>query len=710
MRRIYLLVAFFLLCVPFALLGQSHQLDSFRLVLKNSDVKDTSRILTLCDYAFALDANNDYDSILILARQASEAAQKLNYSKGLGRAYWLMGMANYYLDEIDSAESYLDKGLPFAMASNDIRELGRIYNSKANVARYRGNNALAIDLYFESLKLKEKNGDRFGEALTLNNIANVYNEQGDYNKALKFYLRSLKIRRELNREQGASMLLSTLAENYIKLGSLDSAQYFLNRALVFAKSTRQPWNLIHVYGALILYHNRANNPDSVLQYIKLGLKAAKEAKSKDREALMFLHRAAFEIDQNDFKEALAFADSALNLADGLKRKDYVISGTGYKSESLFGLKRFEEAYRFSKLFKQMSDSSRNTDFQKALQGKELEYELDKQKILNEKSRLQFEQDLKLSRWIITFAVALTLTLSGLVFIFYKNNQFRKRVNDRLQQKRIEIELKNKEILAQNNELQKQKEEIFTINSGLEANVQQRTKELYETVRELTRQNGDLEQFSFIVSHNIRAPIARIQGLLNLIELSPAENRESYHKLIRESSNHLEEVIQDLSKIINVRNNFALTKEAVNVNELVRSILYTLKTELDQIKGEVKIHFGDEILLVSVQPYLHSIFYNLISNAIKYRSPERSLQITIRGENTGTWCKFSISDNGRGIDLSDNNRKKLFGLYQRFHPAIEGKGFGLYLVKTQLESIGGSIEVMSEIGRGTEFLFTIPTNT
>ncbi|MFM8913814.1 MAG: ATP-binding protein [Flammeovirgaceae bacterium] len=71
------------------------------------------------------------------------------------------------------------------------------------------------------------------------------------------------------------------------------------------------------------------------------------------------------------------------------------------------------------------------------------------------------------------------------------------------------------------------------------------------------------------------------------------------------------------------------------------------------------------------------------------------------------CQFSVSDNGRGIDLSRGNDKKVFGLYQRFHPAIEGKGFGLYLVKTQLEAMGGSISIQSEPGKGTHFHFIIP---
>ena len=94
----------------------------------------------------------------------------------------------------------------------------------------------------------------------------------------------------------------------------------------------------------------------------------------------------------------------------------------------------------------------------------------------------------------------------------------------------------------------------------------------------------------------------------------------------------------------------------------------------------------------------------MSNAIKYRSDKRKLQITISTQRENHGVVLKISDNGMGIDL-DNYGQKLFGLYQRFHDHVGGKGMGLYLVKTQVEALGGSISVESKVDHGTTFTIT-----
>jgi hypothetical protein len=99
--------------------------------------------------------------------------------------------------------------------------------------------------------------------------------------------------------------------------------------------------------------------------------------------------------------------------------------------------------------------------------------------------------------------------------------------------------------------------------------------------------------------------------------------------------------------------------------------------------------------------VHSILYNLLNNAIKYRSPERKPVITITSQQSEHYFILEIADNGLGIDLKQNG-DNLFKLYKRFHFHTEGKGLGLYLVKLQVEALGGYIKVDSEINRFTRF--------
>jgi signal transduction histidine kinase len=120
-----------------------------------------------------------------------------------------------------------------------------------------------------------------------------------------------------------------------------------------------------------------------------------------------------------------------------------------------------------------------------------------------------------------------------------------------------------------------------------------------------------------------------------------------------------------------------------------------------------MHLNLEVAKVhAIEPYMESIFYNLISNAIKYQSGDRKLQINISSYPDGSNVILEVKDNGIGMDL-DQSGSKLFGLYQRFHDHVGGKGLGLYLVKTQVEALGGSISVESEVNEGCTFRITFP---
>ena len=103
----------------------------------------------------------------------------------------------------------------------------------------------------------------------------------------------------------------------------------------------------------------------------------------------------------------------------------------------------------------------------------------------------------------------------------------------------------------------------------------------------------------------------------------------------------------------------------------------------------------------IAPYVESILYNLISNAIKYRDPERSPHIAIKTTHENEFVCLAVMDNGLGIDLK-KYKQNIFSLYKRFHLHVEGKGLGLYLVKTQIEALGGRVEVRSEPNEGTTF--------
>ena len=239
---------------------------------------------------------------------------------------------------------------------------------------------------------------------------------------------------------------------------------------------------------------------------------------------------------------------------------------------------------------------------------------------------------------------------------------------------------------------------------------EREKEREQLIRELTQNNKDLKQFSYITSHNLRAPLSNLTGLLNLIEEIPIEDSELKEIIngFSKSTHLLNETINDLVKVIIIKDNPSIQKEKLLIKDVFENVFNQLSFLISANKPILKIDLEVETIFDINKSYLESIFLNLLTNAINYREPSRQLRITIATKVEDNNLFMTFKDNGIGIDLEKNN-DKIFGLYQRFHNYPESKGLGLYLVKSQVESMGGTISVDSNVGKGTTFTIVFKYN-
>lgn len=232
------------------------------------------------------------------------------------------------------------------------------------------------------------------------------------------------------------------------------------------------------------------------------------------------------------------------------------------------------------------------------------------------------------------------------------------------------------------------------------------KEKEQLIRELTQNNKDLKQFSYITSHNLRAPLSNLTGLLNLIEDIPIENQELKEIIngFSKSTHLLNDTVNDLVKVIIIKDNPSIQKEAVLLKEIFENVFNQLSFQIELYKPIIKLNFEKVSVLNTNKAYIESIMLNLLTNAIKYKSENRQLKITINASEVDDIVYLTFQDNGIGIDL-ERNRDKVFGLYQRFHNYPDSKGLGLYLVKSQVETMGGTISIESEVNKGTTFTLT-----
>jgi signal transduction histidine kinase len=167
---------------------------------------------------------------------------------------------------------------------------------------------------------------------------------------------------------------------------------------------------------------------------------------------------------------------------------------------------------------------------------------------------------------------------------------------------------------------------------------------------------------------------------------------------------LDTVLSDLNKILSIRDKKdTLGNEQVELSLKCQQALESHLDALTASDAQVRLRIPGEIRVRANKAYVYSIFYNLISNAVKYRSAERRLEIDIDLiEQSAQGIVISFSDNGQGFDM-EKAGPHLFKLYKRFHNSAEGRGLGLFLVKTQIEALGGTIEVFSQVNVGTRFL-------
>lgn len=234
----------------------------------------------------------------------------------------------------------------------------------------------------------------------------------------------------------------------------------------------------------------------------------------------------------------------------------------------------------------------------------------------------------------------------------------------------------------------------------------REKEREQLINELTINNKDLKQFSYIISHNLKAPLSNLTGLLSLIEDSEIQDSELLELIngFSKSTHLLNETVNDLVKIIVIKDSTSIERENVTILEVFENVFNQLNFLISSNTPTLKISLDKCPTLFINKSYLESILLNLTTNSLKYRDVERPLKISIASKIENGKSILTFKDNGMGIDLNRHG-EKIFGLYQRFHSHADSKGLGLYLVKSQVEAMGGTITIDSKVDHGTTFTLT-----
>lgn len=257
------------------------------------------------------------------------------------------------------------------------------------------------------------------------------------------------------------------------------------------------------------------------------------------------------------------------------------------------------------------------------------------------------------------------------------------------------------LLLKNNEPFKISGVLFSIDE-----LKKKEMEVLKVSEELTRRNNELSKFAYITSHNLRGPVVNLSSLAEMINYTALDKE---NLIVIENIQHsivkLENTLNDLVEVVSLEKSSSSVLETINIKETINCVFETIEKYEHNTHIELNIETDVEELIFPKHCFI-SIILNLLTNSIKFKSENKKTIISIQTYKEGGYIILKMRDNGIGIDLA-KNKTKIFGLYQRFNHQIEGKGIGLFTVKSQMDSLNGKIEVESELGNGTTFTLYFP---
>jgi signal transduction histidine kinase len=222
-------------------------------------------------------------------------------------------------------------------------------------------------------------------------------------------------------------------------------------------------------------------------------------------------------------------------------------------------------------------------------------------------------------------------------------------------------------------------------------------------------SNELENFIYTASHDLKSPIVNIEGLMvNLTkklttQFSLDDEQNKMLSMISASIDQLKSIIAHLTGIIKVHKE-EVESEIVSMDGLIEEVLGDLNELIAHTP--IKLHKQIEVSEIKfARKNIHKIIYKLLSNAVKYRSPQRTPDVTIKTILKENQVVICVADNGMGI--APNHLERLFTMFKRFHTHVEGTGIGLYMIKRIVENAGGTIAVESKVDQGTTFMVYLP---
>ncbi len=669
----------------------------------------TARLETLLDLTYELQyqSNEEYFKYAKFGFEQALAEQDSNFVSAflieLGYYYKFQGDYQKALNELKRAAIISEK-------KNYTVNIAKVYTALGIVYHELGFYDKALNYNSKSLLIKEKLGDKAGIGVSYNNIGLIYYKIDDPQKAIEYYEKSLAIKLE-------SGDTSKCIVPYINLGLAYSAQkmdgrgnrqsiFNFKKAIDYSVKYDQLHRLGFAYNGIAQAFINENNYDTARYYLQLSNEQSIQKDYKQLESSNYFLLSKLSFQERNYTDAIQYLNHSQSLLKQLGDKNRIKNNFGLYSEIYAAQNLLDSAYYYQKWFSIMKDSIFNEELANNLANVQIA-------TIEEQSqrRIAVQEEANKKTRIFTAFLASILFLSiALIVVIFRNNARMQKVNKQLSESRNEIqeqkedlEKKNDQLAEAHNTIQRQNDVLTNINQELDTKVQERTLELDKSNRGLEKAVRDLDQFIYKTSHDLRGPIATMQGVINLGMLESKEPVSmQYFRTLNNVSNNLNNV---LYRLIEVHETYTKKPvfELVDPIKEIKDVVEKIAGYLNDASLTIVTELTAEGPWITDKHLYRLIIDSMLRSAYHYKD-RKDFAITVKSSRNAFNMTILIEDNGYGIKPGDED--KVFNIFFKGSPRSGGTGLELYTTKIAVDKLKGMIRLVKP-AKDTIFEIILP---
>jgi len=701
----YLLILFCLVAPSYNAISQVN-IDSLKNIIPRLSGTEKFEAIQLLTYELPY---TDLEGYYDYTKLGLELALSQNDSLFISSFLIDMGYYYHYINDFRKTLNELRRAELIAFQNGYKRNLAIVYTALGTV--YLDNNLYDSALYYhtKSLSVKEELGNKADIATSYNNIGLVYYKIAYPENAIEYYKKALEIKLSLN--DTASCI-----KPYVNLGLVyseieDAAMWTnaissFNTAIELAQKYNSAYFLCSSYTGLATVYEKRQMYDSAKHYLDLSNRISLENKYINQESSNYFLLAKIAVQENKLELAIRYLDMSMKLllkSPDLNRKKNIFK---LYADIFEERRNMDSAFYFQKEYINVKDSIFHDELATNISKMQIAtIEEQNQKVIADQ-----EEKITQTKFFLLFLLAILALSIALIIVIFRSYSQTNKINRQLQesQKKIEaqranLEKKNIQLADAQITIKNQNESLKNINVDLDKKVKERTAELNKSNLGLEKAVRDLDQFIYKTSHDLRGPIATMQGIINLGIVDAIDDRsKEYFNTLHAVSTNLNNV---LYRLIEVHETYQ--------KEPILEFLDPIKEIIDTTDRVSKFNIDSDLKIVTSleasgkwnsDRVLFNLFIeNMLRNAFLYRDGGESI-IKIKSEYQGDNMHITIEDNGFGIQQGDE--EKVFNIFFKGSPRPGGTGLEVYTSKIAVEKLGGSISLVRPM-KNTIFKIILP---